>query len=101
MQPASYRLSSDTLGISDKNHWSTLITIPKGASVRIVDAPVGSRLIDVLWEGEAVKIFTQDLDERGVLEEPGAGAEAPFSVEERPEPKAGKPVQEQHRSKTA
>jgi hypothetical protein len=69
MQRASYRLTVETLGIGRKNERPTLVTIPEGSTVAIADAKTGSRLIDVMWEGETIKIFAQDLDERGILED--------------------------------
>ena len=38
--------------------------------VTIADAIANSRMIDVFWDGIIVTMFTQDLDERGVLEDP-------------------------------
>jgi hypothetical protein len=72
--PRFYRLSSETLGISDsgKEGHPTMVVIPEGARVAIREARVGSRMIDVVWEGRTVMIFTQDLDERGILEESAA-----------------------------
>ena len=67
--PRSYRLRSETLGISDKERNPGMVMLPEGATVTIVDARVGSRMIDVLWDGKSVMIFAQDLDERGILEE--------------------------------
>ena len=68
MQPRCYRLNSETLGIVPRNNTPTLVTIPEGSTVTIADAKAGSRMINVWWEGQTVAIFTQDLDERGILE---------------------------------
>jgi hypothetical protein len=48
------------------------VTIPAGSRVIVQNAEVGSRLIDVLWEGQPVMIFTQDLQERATLINPTA-----------------------------
>jgi hypothetical protein len=68
--PRCYRLSSETLGISDKEGHPSMVMLPEGATITILDARVGSRMIDVLWDGKSVMIFAQDLDERGIVEEP-------------------------------
>jgi hypothetical protein len=68
MQRKSYKLVAETLGISDNNQTLTLVSILEGSRVTVAEAEVGSRLIDVFWEGEMLRIFVQDLDERGILE---------------------------------
>jgi PAS domain S-box-containing protein len=76
-QRAPYRLSADILGIGSKNQRPIMVTIPEGSTVTLADAKTGSRMIDVLWEGETIKIFAQDLDERGILKDAkGATASA-------------------------
>jgi hypothetical protein len=72
MQPSCYRLSSETLGIVRRNGHPTMATLPEGSRVGIADAKAGSCMIDVLWEGEVITMFTQDLDDRGI-QEPVAG----------------------------
>ncbi|HEY4362012.1 MAG TPA: hypothetical protein VGN17_13630 [Bryobacteraceae bacterium] len=69
MQQKSYRLNAETLGIKDKYLRPTIVMIPEGSTVQIIDARIASRLIDVLWDGVNVAIFAQDLVERGVLQD--------------------------------
>ena len=68
MQPSCYRLRSETVGIRDRDGQPSMVTLPEGSVVTIKIAKVGSRMIDVVWEGAVISIFTQDLDDRGILE---------------------------------
>ena len=64
-----YRLTTPTIAIlppDDEGH-KTTVTIPMGGVVEVTDGAIdGDRLIDVLWEGQAVTMFTQDLRARGL-----------------------------------
>jgi hypothetical protein len=52
------------------------ITIPMGAEVEVTDGPLdGNRLLDVLWEGKAVMMFTTDIRERGERVDGASGHE--------------------------
>ena len=67
MQGQVFRLKTPTLGIisSDDSH-RVAVTIPKDAIVTVVNGPLDSnRLVDVLWEGKTVMMFTQDPRNRG------------------------------------
>ena len=66
-----YRLKSPTLAIlaSEDDH-KIPITIPQGATVEVLAEMNGNRLIDVIWEGKTVMMFTIDLRNRGVRCEP-------------------------------
>ena len=68
MQRRSYKLVAEALGISDKHETPTIVTIPEGSRVTIAGSRNRSRLIEVLWEGETIMMFAQDLDEGGILE---------------------------------
>ncbi len=70
MQPSYYRLNSETFGIASWRGQETIVTLPEGTMVTVADAIANSRMIDVFWDGIIVTMFTQDLDERGVLEDP-------------------------------
>jgi hypothetical protein len=68
MNGRSFRLKTPTLGIlalsSDGKRIP--VTLPLHAIVTVGDGLIdGSRLVDVLWEGTTVMMFTQDLRERG------------------------------------
>jgi hypothetical protein len=67
-----YRLNTPTLAIMTlPNGRRVLVTIPKGADVKILAGPLnGTRLVNVGWEGEAVMMFAVDLVESGTLTRP-------------------------------
>ena len=73
MKDKSFRLNTPTLGIlsigTDGNR--TPVTIPLHAIVTVIGGPLdGDRLIDVLWEGKTIMMFTQDIRTRGVEIDP-------------------------------
>ena len=57
MSARYFRLDRDTLAIANHDGKNVAVTVPSGACIRIGDRPVGSRLVDVEWEGEIVKMF--------------------------------------------
>jgi hypothetical protein len=64
----TYRVNKAILSIYSKDGLRTPIMIPAGAIVTIVEGPLdGQRMVDVLWEGKTVMLFTIDLRERGTL----------------------------------
>jgi hypothetical protein len=67
-----YTLNTPTLAIMTlPNGRRVLVTIPKGADVKILAGPLnGTRLVNVGWEGEAVMMFAVDLVESGTLTRP-------------------------------
>ena len=69
MKGRSFRLKTPTLGILsiDTEGHRIPVTLPLHAIVTVQGGPLdGNRLVDVLWEGTKVMMFTQDLRERGV-----------------------------------
>ena len=67
MPPRYFRLDRDTLAIANRDGKNVAVTVPCGAFIRIGDLPVGTRLVDVEWEGQIVKMFVVDVHERGEL----------------------------------
>ena len=68
MKGRSFRLKTPTLGILsiDSNGHRIPVTLPLHAVVTVEAEPLdGNRLVDVLWEGKTIMMFTQDLRERG------------------------------------
>jgi len=62
-----YRLNSPTLAIIQHDGQNSPTTIPNGAVVKVVNGPLdGNRLVDVMWEGKTVMMFTTDIRERCV-----------------------------------
>ena len=60
-----YRLSADISGIST-NGKTHLVTVPAKTIVIVIDGPFnGTRLVDVLWKGETLMMFTAELREHG------------------------------------
>ena len=67
MDGQSYRIVIPTLGIlsEDEDGHRIPVTLPKNATVTCINGTVdGNRLIDVLWEGKTIMMFTQDLRAR-------------------------------------
>ena len=69
MKGQSFRLNTPTLGILsiDGNGQRIPVTLPLHAIVTVIGGPLdGNRLVDVLWEGKTIMMFTQDIRTRGV-----------------------------------
>lgn len=69
MKGKSFRINLPTLGILSPNGdgHRLPITIPRAAIVTVAEEIDGDRLVDVLWDGQAVMMFTQDIRMRGTL----------------------------------
>lgn len=66
MRGLRFRMITPTLAIRDQDGLKIPVTVPKGSGIEVVDGPLdGDRLLDVLWEGQAVMMFTTDIRERG------------------------------------
>ena len=64
----TYKLNSALLAIYTLDGERMPVMVPSGATVTITDGPLdGLRLVDVLWEGKTVVVFTVDLRDRGTL----------------------------------
>ena len=71
MRGKYYRLKSHTLAIqTSEDNQRVPITLPEGAMVQVLTEMNGNRLIDVVWEGKTVMMFTIDLRNRGVRYDP-------------------------------
>ena len=69
-----YRLNLPTLGIHMKDGQRIAVTIPKDALITVIGGPLdGTRLVDCLWEGTEVMLFTLDIRERGTLVRSASG----------------------------
>jgi hypothetical protein len=67
MHPRRFKLEQTTLGIGDANGKRVAVTIPAGDIVKLVTNPSPwSKMVDVLWEGRVVAMYTIDLRLRGV-----------------------------------
>ena len=62
-----------TIGIFTlENGQRVAITLPYGAIVTKANAITGDVMVDVLWDERKVRIFEQDLMERGMVIDAGA-----------------------------
>lgn len=71
-----FRIDTPTLAVKEGPGGKRVaVTIPAGAIVKVISGPTdGDRIVDVLWEGQAIEMFTIDLQRRGVeLSEGSAG----------------------------
>jgi hypothetical protein len=69
----TYRLNQAILSICSEEGRRIPVVVPSGATVTLPDGPLdGLRLVDVLWEGKQVMLFTVDLRERATLIQPPA-----------------------------
>jgi hypothetical protein len=62
-----FRLNAATLGIVSIDGQNIPIIVPKDAIVQVSAAPVDQdRLLDVVWEGRTIMMFTIDLRHIGI-----------------------------------
>jgi hypothetical protein len=62
----NYRITSPTMVLILEEGRHVSYMIPKGATVSIEGKTFnGDRLVEVLWAGQTVMMFTQDLRSRG------------------------------------
>ena len=67
MRGQRYRLQTATLAIIKLDGHDCPTTVPSGTVVKVGDGPLdGDRLVDVMWDGKTVMMFTTDIRERGV-----------------------------------
>jgi hypothetical protein len=62
-----FRLDTPTLGIEETSGRRRAVTVPANEIVRVVQGPTptATRLVDVMWEGRYLTMFTVDIQERG------------------------------------
>jgi hypothetical protein len=66
MSRETYRITSPALVLFQENNRHTSHMIPKGAVVTFEGKTFnGDKLVEVLWDGKVVLMFTQDLRSRG------------------------------------
>jgi len=62
-----YRLTTPTLAIIHEDGHNSPVTVPNGAVVKMIAGTLdGNRLIDVMWDGKALMMFTTDIRARCV-----------------------------------
>ena len=69
MKGSFYKLTTPTLGIlsTDVGENRIPVTIPMNAIVMAAETVDGNKLVEVVWEGKGILMFTQDLRTRGEL----------------------------------
>lgn len=66
MSGQRYRMKIPTLAVFIQDGHGRAMKIPKDAEIEVLDAlPEHDRLVDVSWDGKAVRMFTADIRERG------------------------------------
>jgi hypothetical protein len=67
MRGKCYKTLRPTMAILTTNGKRTAITIPQGAVITVLRAPLeDSHLVEAKWEDKAVKMFMTDLRERSI-----------------------------------
>ena len=67
MSGQSYRLNQRTVSIAIMDKQRILSTIPRNAIVTVGGVLQGTHLVNVIWEGKMMMLYTRDLEERGTL----------------------------------
>jgi len=60
-----FRIKTTTLGIAAVRNQRIPVAVPADATVEVISHTHSNRMIDVVWEGENLKMFAQDIRERG------------------------------------
>ena len=56
-----FQLNLNTLGIHSEDGQRTAVMVPAGAIIQVVSGPrTEDRMIDVIWEGRTLSVFTED-----------------------------------------
>jgi hypothetical protein len=68
-----YRMNAATLGIVSIDGQHIPVIVPKYAVVQLSTSPMDqNRLLDVVWEGKTLMMFTTDLRQSELTEPAGA-----------------------------
>ena len=63
--PIRYRINDPTIAMFQEKGGYTARTVASGTVVEVGDGPMeGDKLVDVVWDGRNVMMFTQDLRSR-------------------------------------
>jgi hypothetical protein len=69
MSVGRYRITSPTIGVFQEKGRDVAGLVPEGAIIYFSEeASVGEKLIDVVWDGQTVRMFPRDLRSRAVPE---------------------------------
>lgn len=64
---AKFRLSTPTFGITAKDGKMRPILVPKASIIEVLDLQETQRMVNVDWDGVLIRLFAQDIQERGEL----------------------------------
>ena len=65
MSPETYRLMSNTIALFPEEDREVAHYIPLGSLIHVKHSLDGNGLIEVVWEGQTVWMFPQDIRARG------------------------------------
>jgi hypothetical protein len=60
-----FRIKTSTLGVMAISNQRIAVSVPANAIVEVISHTHANRMIDVVWEGRSIKMFAQDIRERG------------------------------------
>jgi hypothetical protein len=60
-----FRLREAIIGVPSLRESLTIITVPRGAVLEVVGEPQKSGMVEALWEGRQIAVFTRDIETRG------------------------------------
>jgi len=60
-----FRIKTTTLGISGIRYRRLPVAIPANATITVVSHTHPNHMVDVVWEGKRLRMFAQDIRERG------------------------------------
>ena len=61
-----FKLRERTLAIELLDSQRRAVSVPAGAIIRVLSTTDGGQIVNVLWEGRTVEIFTCDVNMRGI-----------------------------------
>ena len=64
---ARFRLREAIIAVPSLRDSLTIITVPHGTVLEVVGEPQKSGLVEALWEGRHIAVFTRDIETRGEL----------------------------------
>ena len=61
----SFRLNRETMSVQAKGEHRYLVMVPEGAVISVLPGLEDRRTVDVLWQGQALEMFAEDIHQRG------------------------------------
>ena len=60
-----FRLNRETISVQAQGEHRHLVMVPEGAVITVLPGSEDRRTVDVLWEGQALEMFAEDIRKRG------------------------------------